>query len=112
MENIEMYLIKCVVKLVMFMNKIYQIGFPKFDCLFENEKNFSPAQSYCRQVSLYTIDFGAFAKFCDYRRMSVIQCTIFVFNKIIDFSSITCDAARCRSSVTPYLLHLPLLDPS
>jgi len=48
MENNEMYLIKCVVKLAVFMNKIYQIGFPKFECLYENEKDCSPAQLYCR----------------------------------------------------------------
>jgi hypothetical protein len=112
MENIELYLIKWVVKLAMFMNKIYQIGCPKFECLYENEKDFSPAQLYCRQGSLYAINFSAFAKFCDYRIKSAIQCTIFVFKKIMDVSSNTCDAARCSSSVTPYLLHLPLLNPS
>jgi hypothetical protein len=72
MENIEMNLIKCVVKLAVFMNKIYQIGFPKFECLYENKKDFSPAQLYCRQISLYTINLSVFAQFCDYRRKSAI----------------------------------------
>jgi len=67
-ENIEMYLIKCVVKLAMFMNKIYQLGLPKFECLYENKQNFSPAQLYCRHVSLYTINLSVFAKFCVYRK--------------------------------------------
>lgn len=107
-----MYLIKCVVKMAMFMNKIYQIGFPKFEWLYENEKYFSPAHLYCRRFSLYTINLTALAKFCHYRRKSAIQCTIFAFNKITDFSSITCDAARYSSSVTlppPFTITGPIL---
>jgi hypothetical protein len=108
-----MYFIKCVVKLAVFMNKIYQLVYQNLNACMKT-KNISVQHRYivgvfhCIQKTSACLLNFVFTE----KKKSAIQYTIFVFNKIMDFSSNTCDAAWCSSSVRPYLLHLPLLDPS
>jgi len=62
---------KCVVKLVVFMNKIYQVVYQNMSACMKTNK-ISVQQLCCRHVSLYAINCSVFAKFCLQKKKSLL----------------------------------------